>query len=339
MDAVKTERRGELLETLKLPPELRENAPLRPRIAKIGIAAGAGALVIVATGVVLPGGPLARSLGERSESRDVVAPSPVVSSHPVLVASGFVVARREATVSAQETGRLVERRVEVGDAVRAGQVLALLDQSLADIDLRLAAANVSALKAAVETARAEVAQADADRDRTRLLRERGFASAAAEERAGLLVTARRAQLGQRQAELENADLQSGRTARLRTRLTVTAPFDGLVTGSNAQIGEIVSPISVGGFTRTGVYTITDLDSLEIDIRVSEAQISRVAPGASVEVVFAAVPDKVWPGSVAAIVPSAERDRGTFPVRIRLIDRPTTLLPGMAAEVRFLQRDR
>jgi RND family efflux transporter MFP subunit len=241
-----------------------------------------------------------------------------------LVASGYVVARRQATVAAEVTGRLLEVRVEEGQRVRRGQVLAILEPTLARADLESARARAAA-------AQADLAEAQRVLDRTRSLSQQGFASDAA-------LTAAQSRydlaLAQRNASRSDAQRASAQLARYEIR----APFAGVVVNKSAQPGEIISPVSAGGgFTRTGVCTIVDMSSLEIEVDVSEAYIARVSEGQRVDAVLDAYPDVTFPAHVIATIPSADRSRATVRVRIGFDELDPRILPEMAISVRFLDQ--
>lgn len=239
-----------------------------------------------------------------------------------LVASGYVVARRQATVAAEVTGRLVEVRIEEGQRVRRGEVLAVLEPTLARADF--GAARSRALAAEADLTEAQSALA-----RTRTLAEQGFASEAA------MTTAQArydAALAARNAARSDAQGASAQLARYEIR----APFSGVVINKAAQPGEIISPISAGGgFTRTGICTIVDMSSLEIEVDVSEAYIARVTEGQRVEATLDAYPGETFAAHVIATIPAADRSRATVRVRIGFDELDPRILPEMAISVRFL----
>jgi RND family efflux transporter MFP subunit len=241
-----------------------------------------------------------------------------------LVASGYVVARRQATVAAEVTGRLLEVRIEEGQRVRRGEVLAVLEPTLARADVASARARAAA-------GDADLAEAQRVLDRTRALSNQGYASNAA-------LTAAQSRydlaLAQRNASRSDAQRASAQLARYEIR----APFAGVVVNKSAQPGEIISPVSAGGgFTRTGVCTIVDMSSLEIEVDVSEAYIARVSEGQRVEAVLDAYPDVTFPARVVATIPSADRSRATVRVRIGFDALDPRILPEMAISVRFLDQ--
>lgn len=241
-----------------------------------------------------------------------------------LVASGYVVARREATVASEVTGRLLEVRVDEGQHVRRGQVLAILEPTLARAELQSAAARAAA-------ADADLAEAQRQLDRTTALSRQGFASNAA-------LTAAQSRFAQAQAQRNAAHADTGSASAQLARYQVRAPFDGVVVDKAAQPGEIISPISAGGgFTRTGVCTIVDMSSLEIEVDVSEAYIARVSEGQHVVATLDAYPDQTFPAHVIATIPSADRSRATVRVRIGFDQLDPRILPEMAISVRFLDQ--
>lgn len=239
-----------------------------------------------------------------------------------LTASGYVVARRQATVAAEVTGLLVEVRVEEGQSVKTGEVLAVLESTLARADTEAAIARAA-------SAEADLAEAARVLKRTRELAKQGFASDAALTDAE---ARHAAALATRNALKSDAD----RARAQLDRFEIKAPFDGVVINKAAQPGEIISPVSAGGgFTRTGICTIVDMGSLEIEVDVSEAYIARVFEGQKVEAVLDAYPDERLPAHVIATIPAADRAKATVRVRIGFDARDPRILPEMAISVRFL----
>jgi len=231
---------------------------------------------------------------------------------------------------------VVDLLVDEGMVVEQGQVLARLDNILADTDYALARSRADAADAAVAAIRADLSDAERIFDRTRTLRQRNFASEAdltkTEARAAVL----RAQLRQAEAQLAIARLDAQRTAAVLDKHQVKAPFGGVVVERSAQPGEMISPMSAGGFTRTGICTIVDMDSIEVEVDVNEAFIGRVHPGTTVDAVLDAYPDWTIPGAVIAIVPTANREKATVKVRIGLKRKDPRILPDMAVKVTFLE---
>ena len=236
----------------------------------------------------------------------------------VLDATGYVTARREATVSAQITGTLTQVLIEEGDHVKAGQVLGRLDDTAQRAAVAQAQAQVNSAQALLVQSQASLAQYERDVKRADDLVTRHLVSEQAMEQARTQVDTQTAQvLSQRKLiDLAQANLRSAQVQL--DYCTVRAPFAGVVIAKAAQVGEIVSPFSAGGgFTRTGIGTIVDMDSLEIEVDVNEAYINRVQPDQPVESVLNAYPDWKIPSHVIAIIPTADRSKATVKVRIGL----------------------
>jgi RND family efflux transporter MFP subunit len=254
-----------------------------------------------------------------------------------LVASGYVVARRKATVAAEITGKVVEVLIEEGMVVQAGQIVARLDSVLSEKDLALARSRAASAEAAIAMISAELEVAARILSRVKSLSQKSIASEAdltrAEARVGVLT----AQLRQSQSQLQTARLDAQRSEAVLDKHQIRAPFGGVVVDRSAQPGEMISPLSAGGgFTRTGVCTIVDMDSLEIEVDVNEAFIGRVTAGGAVSAVLDAYPDWTIPASVIAVVPTANREKATVRVRIALQRKDPRILPDMAVKVTFLE---
>ena len=267
-----------------------------------------------------------------------VSPSANAESGAVLQATGYVTARRQATVSAQITGTLTEVLIEEGDRVKKGQVLARLEDNALRASLAAARASAAAARATVAQTQAQLDQDLRDADRAEALVGRGLVSKQISEQARTQANTFRAQLNtaRRQADSADAQVQVGQVNLDYT--VIRAPFDGVITDKAAQVGEIVSPLSAGGgFTRTGVGTIVDMDSLEIDVDVNEAYIGRVKPDMPAEAVLDAYPDWKIPAHVIAIVPAADRGKATVKVRVALENKDGRIVPDMGVRVSFLER--
>ncbi len=254
----------------------------------------------------------------------------------VLDASGYVVARRLATVSSKVTGKVVEVNVEEGMVVKEGQVLARLDDSLNRAQFEVAARQVEAARN--DYGEVEVRLADAKRtaERRHALRADNLVSQtdldAAEAEVGAL-TARLAAL-KSQIDVAAGNLKLAQVSL--DDLLVRAPFAGVVTSKDAQPGEMVSPVSAGGgFTRTGIATVVDMDSREIEVDVNEAFINRVSAGQRTEARLDAYPDWAIASHVINIVPTADRDKATVRVRIAFNQLDPRILPDMGVKVHFL----
>jgi RND family efflux transporter MFP subunit len=255
----------------------------------------------------------------------------------VLDATGYVTARREATVSAQITGTVTAVLIEEGDHVKAGQVIGRLDDTAQRAALAQAQAGLNSAQAQLTQDQVQLEQSIRDLKRAEDLVKRSLVSEQAVEQARTQVDAQSAQvLGQRrQIDLAAANLRSAQVQL--DYCTVRAPFTGVVIAKSAQVGEIISPFSAGGsFTRTGIGTIVDMDSLEIEVDVNEAYINRVQPGQPVESVLNAYPDWRIPSHVIAIIPTADRSKATVKVRIGLDLKDDRIVPDMGVRVSFLE---
>ena len=254
-----------------------------------------------------------------------------------LVASGYVVARRQATVSAEITGRIRDVLVEEGTRVEEGQVLALLDDTRARIQLDLLQSQLNAATARIRSLDAQLAEARLVATRASELAARDIGPQANVSATRSQVDSLVAQLAAARADREAAAVMVVSQQDLVERHVVRAPFAGIVIAKNAQIGEILSPSSAGGgFTRTGVATLVDMESLEIEVDVNEGQIGRVTPGQRVEARLDAYPDWRIPAHVEAIIPTADRSRATIQVRVAFDERDDRILPDMAARVIFME---
>ncbi|WP_373510558.1 efflux RND transporter periplasmic adaptor subunit [Thiocapsa sp.] len=268
-----------------------------------------------------------------------VAQAPTAGPAAVLDATGYVIARRQATVSSKISGKLTEVLIEEGVEVEADQLLARLDDTDAKAQLDLARARLAAAQARLGEIQVQLEQNRRGLKRQTELRSRQLASEEALETAETQVETLSAQLeAQRsQVRVSEAEVEVAQVAYDNT--VVRAPFAGVIVAKAAQPGEIVSPMSAGGgFTRTGIGTIVDMDSLEIEVDVNEAFINRVGPDQPVQAVLDAYPDWTIPASVIAIIPTADRSKATVRVRIRIDAKDPRLIPEMGVRVSFLQDD-
>ncbi len=233
------------------------------------------------------------------------------ASASILDASGYVVARRQATVASKITGRMIELDIEEGEHVKAGQVIARLDDTNIRAARDQAAAQLNFAKAALEETEVNLANAQRDYDRQKALLSGHFVSQSAVDNAQTTLDAHRAQLATQRRNVEVAARGLDLAERNLDDTVVRAPFPGVVTVKAAQPGEIVSPMSAGGgFTRTGIGTIVDMDSLEVQVDVNENFINRVEPAQRVTAKLNAYPDWQIPAHVIAVMPTADRSKGT-----------------------------
>jgi RND family efflux transporter MFP subunit len=280
---------------------------------------------------------LGRDKGVEVRTATVVAIGNGGASSSVLDATGYVVARRMATVSSKITGKVREVLIEEGQHVEAGQVMATLDPIDADAQRDLATAQLAAARSQIGSVQAQLRQADADAARLSALVKQQLVSRSQYDQAVAQRDSLRAQMttAQRNAQVASDQLRIAGHGVENT--IVRAPFAGVVIAKAAQPGEIVSPLSAGGgFTRTGIGTIVDMDSLEVEVDVGEAYIGRVQPDMPVESTLNAYPDWKIPGKVIAIIPTADRGKATVKVRVGLDVRDPRIVPDMGVRVSFLE---
>jgi HlyD family secretion protein len=253
----------------------------------------------------------------------------------VLNASGYVTARRQATVSSKVTAKVTEVLVEEGMKVQEGQVLARLDDTNVKTSLRLAQAQLASATNALAETRVRIREADQELQRQTGLVKAKIATQADYDRAEASTLALRARLEQQQADVVVAERQVAYWEQQLDDAIIRAPFSGIVTSKNAQPGEMISPISAGGgFTRTGICTIVDMESLEIEIDVNESYINRVGAGQAVEATLDAYPEWKIPSKVIAIIPTADRQKSTVKVRVGFDKLDPRILPEMSVKVAF-----
>lgn len=260
-------------------------------------------------------------------------------SASVLDASGYVVARRMATVSAKITGKVREVFIEEGMRVEQGQVMATLDPVDADAQRALSAAQLDQSRTQVANVQAQLKQAEADALRLHTLVGQQLVSRSQYDQAVAARDALRAQLQAAQRGVGVAGRGLAIADNGVDNTIVRAPFAGVVTAKAAQPGEIVSPLATGGFTRTGIGTIVDMDSLEVEVDVGEAYIGRVQAKMPAEVVLNAYPDWRIPAEVIAIIPAADRGKATVKVRVAMKVKDARIVPDMGVRVSFLEKPR
>jgi len=263
-------------------------------------------------------------------------PPSAAAANSVLDASGYVTARREATVSSEVTGKVVEVLIEEGMSVEAGQVVARLDDTIQRAQLAVGIAQLQSARAALAETEAQLRAARLERDRLRELATRELVSTSSVDAAEANYDALAARLATGRDNVTVAEKNVALTQEALDKLTIRAPFGGMVVSKNAQPGEMISPISAGGgFTRTGICTIVDMDSLEIEVDVNEAYIQRVKAGQAVSATLDAYPNWQIPADVIAIVPTADRQKATVRVRIGFREHDERILRDMGVKVAFL----
>ena len=296
-------------------------------------------LVVLATlvgGVVWWLKPFAPAAALAVETVVVNTPRSGQNGPSVLDASGYVVARRQATVSSKVTGKVIEVFIEEGMAVNKDQQLATLDDSIPRAEYELSASQLAAAAAGAKEIEVQIEQAKLDDKRAAGLAARRLTSQADADRARLSVQALQARLARTRTDIAVAQSALAVQKHLLADLQIRAPFSGVVVAKAAQPGEIISPVSAGGgFTRTGICTIVDMDSLEVEVDVNEAYINRVTPEQPVNITLNAYADWQIKGKVIAIIPTADRNKATVKVRIGILQKDPRILPDMGAKVSFL----
>lgn len=258
------------------------------------------------------------------------------SGTAVLNASGYVTARRRATVSSKVTGKVLEVYVEEGKSVRRGQVLARLDDSQVQSALNVAEAQLAASRRAAAEDEAHLREAELTRTRRQQLLKEGVVGRAEVDASEAQVDSLKARIAMAHEQVRVAESQVHARKVDLDDMVVRAPFDGVAISKDAQPGEMVSPVSAGGgFTRTGICTIVDMSSLEVEVDVNESYINRVRTGQPVESILDAYPDWRIPSHVITTVPSADRQKATVRVRIGFEKLDPRILPDMGVKVSFL----
>jgi RND family efflux transporter MFP subunit len=290
-------------------------------------------IVLVAAGIT---GSAMAYFNRRPEVEVAVArPAGEAGAATLLNASGYVTPRRRATVAAKITARVVEMLADEGMAVKEGQLLARLDDT--DAKKRVLASRVAREVAAASVKDLQVTQVGAERElnRTQRLRESGVFSDQSLDNARTTTDSLRARIAVAREQVRAAEANMAIAKLDLENCEVRAPFAGVVVSKDAQIGEMVSPISAGGFTRTGIATIVDMSSLEIEVDVNESYIARVAVGQRVEATLDAYPEWRIPAKVRTVIPTADRQKATVKVRIEFDALDPRILPDMGVKVAFL----
>ena len=265
----------------------------------------------------------------------IARPAPAGGAATILNASGYVEPRRKATVAAKITGRVTEVLVDEGMVVEKGQILARLDDSDAQRRYDATRADRNVARAAIEELDVNLADAERTLRRINELRAQGVASVQDLDTATAVVDAIEAKLDLARASLDAAEARLAVAAQDLENYTIRAPFAGIAVSKDAQPGEMVSPVSAGGgFTRTGISTIVDMTSLEIEVDVNESHIAKVHPGQPADAVLDAYPQWHIPATVRTIIPTADRQKATVKVRLTFDELDPRILPDMGVKVAF-----
>src|SRR6476659_10169918 len=291
---------------------------------------GGVVLLIVVLGMLMGGRPVEV---ETAVARSAAEGGPA----SVLDASGYVTARRIATVSSKITGKVKEVMIEEGQHVTEGQVLATLDAADANAARQLASAQLAASESNLADGRAQLAFAEQEVRRLTQLNSQRLIAAQQLDSAIATRDSARARLAFLQKQVQVSRDQLAIAGIGTDNTIIRAPFTGVIVDKAAQPGEMISPISGGGGSiRTGIGTLVDMDSLEVQVDVNEAYIGRVQPKMPVEAVLNAYPDWKIPAEVIAIIPTADRAKATVKVRIALKSKDARIVPDMGVRVSFLE---
>ncbi len=265
----------------------------------------------------------------------IQSPSPVAgTSRTLLNASGYVTTRVKATVSSKVTGKVAEILVEEGMKVEKDQVLAKLDDSNVRSGKRLATAQLESAKKALAEIQPLILFTEAEKQRLKPLLETKSVSRSDYDRAVAEAAIQTAKLDRLKADITVAERQVDDWEQQLNDTIIRAPFAGVVTTKDSQPGEMISPMSSGGFTRTGICTLVDMASLEIEVDVGESFINRVKPNQPVEATLDAYADLKLPCKVIAIIPTADRQKATVRVRVAFEQLDPRILPQMGIKVAF-----
>jgi len=302
---------------------------------KIGriFAASLGVLVLIAGGVF--------ALRSRQPVVEVAAAREVNThqAETLLNASGYVTPRRRATVAAKITGRVTNVLFDEGMSVREGQLLATLDDSDAKRALDVAVADRKSSQAAIADYQVQLKYAQISLHRTEQLHTAQVQSQDALDIAGTNVDSLKAKIALAKDQVDASATRIEQAQQNVDNCVIRAPFSGIIVSKDAQVGEMVSPLSAGGgFTRTGIATIVDMNSNEIEVDVNEAYIARVQPGQKVTATLDAYPDWQIPSHVRTIIPTADRQKATVKVRISFDKLDSRILPDMGVKVAFLSAE-
>jgi RND family efflux transporter MFP subunit len=315
------------LDLLRIGESQRRSAKTGKRL---GIAAALLGVVVLFTGALF-------ALRNQKPAVEIgVAQKPSAGRPALLNASGYVTPRRRATVAAKITGRVTEVFFDEGVHVRKGQVLTTLDDSDARRALEAAKADRDATEATIADYEVQLKYAELELHRAQELQAAGVQSQENLDNARTSAASFRAKVALAKQQVIASDARIREAQQGVDNCVIAAPFDGIVVSKDAQVGEMVSPISAGGgFTRTGIATVVDMNSIEIEVDVNEAYIARVQSGQPVTAILDAYPDWQIPARVRTVIPTADRQKATVKVRISFLTLDSRILPDMGVKVTFL----
>jgi RND family efflux transporter MFP subunit len=303
-------------------------------------------LLYAAIPVVIFAGIVAAAFAFRSQKLivEVAAAARPDSAGPqtLLNASGYITPRRRATIAAKITGRVTGVFFDEGTRVSEGQLLATLDDSDVKRALETSRADRESAQAAIADLEVQLRNALIELKRAQQLHDAGVQTQEALDNASTTADSLRARIALAKQQVLGSDSRIREAQQAVDNCTIRAPFAGIVVSKDAQVGEMVSPISAGGgFTRTGIATIVDMHSNEIEVDVNESYIARVENGQKVTATLDAYPDKPFPAKVRTVIPTADRQKATVKVRITIIDldKYNFILPDMGVKVAFLEEQK
>jgi RND family efflux transporter MFP subunit len=294
-----------------------------------GIIAALLGVVVIVTGAVF-------AFHSQKPVVEVAVAQKAAAGRPALLnASGYVTPRRRATIAAKITGRVTSVNFDEGMYVKQGFVLATLDDSDARRALDSAKADRDSAQAAIADFEVQLKNAEIELHRAKQLLAAGVQSQETLDNATMAADSLRAKIALAKEQVAASQARVAEAQQAVDNTVIRAPFDGIVVSKDAQVGEMVSPISAGGgFTRTGIATIVDMNSNEIEVDVNEAYIARVVPGQNVTAVLDAYPDWQIPSRVRTVIPTADRQKATVKVRISFLKLDPRILPDMGIKVTF-----
>jgi RND family efflux transporter MFP subunit len=314
---------------------LHENArPSRKTGKRTGIIISVAVVVLLIAAV----GALAAFKTQKPIVEVTSAKPPSTSSAGTLLnASGYVTPRRRATIAAKVTGRVEEMYADEGMHVKLGQVLATLDCSQPKAALVSAQADRDAAAAAQKDYEVQLINADYELRRVTALKDAGVDTQSQLDNARMASGSLQAKINLAKQQARAAEARIGISEQDIENCVIRAPFDGIVVSKDAQRGEMVSPVSAGGgFTRTGIATVVDMNSNEIEVDVNESYIARVVPGQKVVATLDAYPDSQLPAKVRTVIPTADREKATVKVRATFDHLDSRILPDMGVKLAFLE---
>ena len=297
---------------------------------RLGLMAAFLGLVVIATGVVF-------AFRDKTPEVEVAVAQKVASGRQALLnASGYVTPRRRATVAAKITGRVTGVFFDEGLHAHDGQVLATLDDSDLKRVLESAKADRNSSQAAIADWQVQLKNSEIELRRAQALLAANVGTQETLDNSEMAVNSLKAKIELAKVQVLGAESRVNEAQQSVDNCVIRAPFDGIIVSKDAQVGEMVSPISAGGgFTRTGIATIVDMNSNEIEVDVNEAYIARVVPNQPVTAVLDAYPDWQIPSKVRTVIPTADREKATVKVRISFLKLDPRILPDMGIKVTFL----